>query len=55
MGVVNSDECNICGPNKAKNLTHIVISSSKRDADVGIKRVISYQKYFTPDLMRDGV
>jgi hypothetical protein len=33
---VNSDECNICDPNKAKNLNYIAISSFKRDANVGI-------------------
>ena len=33
---VNSDECNICDPNKANNLKYIAISSFKRDANVGI-------------------
>ena len=32
---VSSDECNICDPNEAKNLTYIAISSFKRDANVG--------------------
>ena len=33
---INSDECNICGHNKTKNLKYIAIRSFKRDVNVGI-------------------